>query len=121
MDFDAKKSEFPPTIVATPLRPDIVLWSRMSRVVVIIELTCPAKEDMFGAQLRKETKYSGLVDEINATEVWKPMLFTLEVGARGLVGLSTHKTSVRLGFTSSQAKVLCKRLSSVVVRCSYAV
>ena len=72
-------------------------------------------------QLRKETKYSGLVDEINATEVWKPMLFTLEVGARGLVGLSTHKTFVRLGFTSSQAKVLCKRLSLVVVRCSYAV
>jgi hypothetical protein len=92
----------------------------MSRVVVLIELTCPAEEGMFNAQLRKETKYSGLVDEINATE-WKPKLFTLEVGARGLVGLSTHKTLVRLGFTSSQANVLCKRLSSVVVRCSYVI
>jgi hypothetical protein len=74
---------------------------------------------MFNAQLRKETKYTGLLDDINATEVWKPVLFTLEVGARGLVGFSTQKTFVRLGFTSSQAKVLCKRLSSVVVRCSY--
>jgi hypothetical protein len=121
VDFDAKKAEFPPSILATPLRPDIVLWSRMSRVVVLIELTCPAEEGMFNAQLRKETKYSGLVDDINATEVWKPVLFTLEVGARGLVGLSTHKTFVRLGFTSSQAKVLCKKLSLVVVRCSYAI
>jgi ssDNA thymidine ADP-ribosyltransferase, DarT len=35
--------------------------------------------------------------------------------------LSTHKTFVRLGFTSSQAKALCKKLSTVVARCSYAV
>jgi hypothetical protein len=35
--------------------------------------------------------------------------------------LSSHKTFVRLGFTSVQAKALCKRLSSVVVRCSYAI
>ena len=80
VDFDSKKAEFPPSIVATPLRPDIVLWSRMSRVVVLIELTCPAEEGMFNAQLRKETKYTGLLDDINATEVWKPGAFTLEVG-----------------------------------------
>ena len=79
------------------------------------------EEGVFNAQLRKEAKYSELVADITATEVWKPMLFTLEVGARGLVGLSTHKTFVRLGLTSPQAKVLCKRLSSVVVRCSYAI
>ena len=76
---------------------------------------------MLKAQLRKETKYSALLDDINATEVWRPLLFTVEIGARGLVGLSTHKTFVRLGFTSSQAKALCKKLSSVVVRCSYAI
>ena len=77
VDFDAKKAEFPPTIVATSLRPDIVLFSQMSRVVVLIELTCPAEEGMINAQLRKETKYSALLDEINATGVWKPTLFTL--------------------------------------------
>ena len=121
VDFDAKKAEFPPAIVATSQRPDIVLWSRMSRIVVLIELTCPAEEGMLKAQLRKESKYSALLDNISATEVWRPLLFTVEIGARGLVGLSTHKTFVRLGFTSSQAKALCKKLSSVVVRCSYAV
>jgi hypothetical protein len=121
VDFDGKKAEFPPSIVATSLRPDVVLWSRMSRVVVLIELTCPAEEGMVKAQLHKETKYSGLLDDINATEVWKASLFTLEVGARGLVGLSVHKTFVRLGFTPSQAKAVCKKLSSVVVRCSSAI
>jgi hypothetical protein len=71
VDFDAKKVEFPPAILATPLRPDIVLWSQMSRVVVLIELTCPAEEGMRAAQLRKETKYSELLDSVNATNVWK--------------------------------------------------
>jgi hypothetical protein len=121
VDFDAKKVEFPPKILATSLRPDIVLWSEMSRVVLLIELTCPAEEGMAAAQLRKETKYSELLDSINATNVWKASLSTLEIGARGLVGLSSHKTFVRLGFTSSQARALCKRLSSVAVRCSYAI
>jgi hypothetical protein len=71
VDFDAKKVEFPPAIVATPLRPDIVLWSQMSRVVVLIELTCCAEEGMSPARLRKETKYTELVSEINGTKVWK--------------------------------------------------
>ena len=81
VDFDAKKVEFPPTILATSLRPDIVLWSEMSRVVLLIELTCPAEEGMAAAQLRKETKYSELLDSINATNVWKASLSTLEIGA----------------------------------------
>ena len=121
VDFDAKQAEFPAAIIATPLRPDIALWSQMSRVVVLIELTCPAEEGMRNAQLRKETKYTELLDNINSTNVWKASLWTIEIGARGLVGLSSHKTFVRLGFTSSQAKALCKTLSSVVARCSYAI
>jgi hypothetical protein len=121
VDFDAKQVEFPPTIIATSLRPDIVLWSVMSRIVLLIELTCPAEEGMAAAQLRKETKYAELLESINATNVWKASLSTLEIGARGLVGLSSHKTFVRFGSTSSQAKALCKRLSSVAVRCSYAI
>ena len=80
VDFDAKQVEFPPTILATSLRPDIVLWSEMSRVVVLIELTCPAEEGMAAAQLRQETKYSELLDNINATNVWKASLWTLEIG-----------------------------------------
>ena len=56
-----------------------------------------AEEGMGAAQLRKETKYSELLENINATHVRKASLWTLEIGARGLVGLSSHKTFVRLG------------------------
>ena len=46
---------------------------------------------------------------------------TVEVGARGLVGSSTHRAFVTLGLSSRQANALCKRLSVVVARCSYAI
>ena len=116
-----KQAQFPPTIIASPLRPDIVIWSKMARVVVLIELTCCAEEGVREAQLRKQTKYIPLVNEINATKLWKASLHTLEICARGLVATSSHKIFVTLGFTSSQARSLCKTLSRVVARRSYAI
>src|SRR4029079_4663869 len=61
------------------------------------------------------------VGEINDTGLWKASLFTLEVCARGLVGLSTQKAFVQLGFSSPQASKLCRKLSTVVARCSYSI
>ena len=60
-----KQAQFPPSIIATPLRPDIVIWSKMARVVVLIELTCCAEEGVREAQLRKQTKYIPLVNQCN--------------------------------------------------------
>src|SRR4051812_34590104 len=50
---------FPPAICSTALRPDAVLWSSLSRTVILLELTCPAEEGIEAAQIRKE-----------ATTVW---------------------------------------------------
>jgi hypothetical protein len=93
----------------------------MSRVVVLIELTCCAEEGIQAARLRKETKYTDLVSSINDTGLWKAQLLTLEIGARGLVATSSHRIFVGLGFSSGEAKSLCKILSRVVARCSYAI
>ena len=91
------------------------------RALLFSELTCCAEEGIRAAQLRKETKYTQLVSDINETKVWKASLRTLEIGARGLVGISSHKVFVESGFSSIQARALCRKLSAVVVRCSYAV
>ena len=120
VDYDQKNIVFPPTICPASQRPDIVIWSRMSRRVILLELTCPAEEGMQAAQTRKETRYVALMDEIRNAQ-WSPELFTIEVGARGLVGGSTFRTFVKLGFLASEANSLCKSLSVVVARCSYAV
>ena len=56
-----------------------------------------------------------------AEACWLPEMLTIEVGARGLVGGSTFRAFVKLGFLASEANALCKILSTIVARCSYAV
>ena len=120
IDFTHKKIVFPPVICSTNERPDIVLWSIMAHRVVLLELTCPAEEGIHAAQMRKETRYLGLIEEIK-TAGWTPDLLTVEVGARGLVGGSTFRSFVKIGFPASEANMLCKTLSVIVARCSYAI
>ena len=120
VDFDHRKITFP-FIVATDLRPDVVLWSALSRTVILLELTCPAEEGIAAAQIRKQSRYQDLLDEINATKTWKARLLTLEVGARGLVGSSTYHAFRVLGFSPPQTKTMVRGLSEIVVRCSYAI
>ena len=121
IDFKHCPLVFPPCICATSLRPDAVLWSMNSRTVILIELTCCAEEGVAAAQSRKEARYEDLLATIRETKMWTARLLTVEVGARGLVGSSTHRAFVTLGLSSRQANALCKRLSVVVARCSYAI
>ena len=120
-DYDNKKTIFPPAIFPTNERPDIVLWSRMSRNVILIELTCCAEEGIKAAEFRKQCRYFDLLNSINSSKTWTATLLTIEVGARGLVAGSTFRAFVKIGFPSREANVLCKTLSSVVARCSYAI
>ena len=94
---------------------------KLSRVVILLELTCCAEEGIAAAQVRKESRYQDLLTQIHETKEWTARLFTLEVGARGLVGSGTFRAFRTLGLSSLQANGLCKRLSEVVARCSYAV
>jgi ssDNA thymidine ADP-ribosyltransferase, DarT/zinc-binding in reverse transcriptase len=121
VDFEHRRIVFPPCIVPTNLRPDVVLWSMRSHVVILLELTCPAEEGISAAQIRKESKYDGLLETINETKTWKARLFTLEVGARGLVASRTYRAFRVLGLSNTQTKSLVKCLSEIVVRCSYAI
>ena len=50
-----KRLYFPPDIVVTDLRPDIVIWSKSARTVVIGELTVPWETNV---DERREFKYT---------------------------------------------------------------
>jgi hypothetical protein len=121
VDYEDNKMVFPPLICSTNLRPDVVIWSKLTREVILLELTVCAEEGIDAAQLRKESKYTNLLEEINATKCWKAQLFTLEIGARGLVSSRAYGTFTKLGLTGRSAKKLCKALSTVAARCSYAI
>lgn len=121
VDYEHSMMVFPPEIYATSLRPDIVIWSRRTTEVILIELTVCAEEGINAAQLRKEARYTELLEAINATKCWHATLATLEIGARGLVHSTTFRTFTDLGFPAPQANKLCKSLSAVAARCSYAI
>ncbi|KAL5016444.1 hypothetical protein ScPMuIL_006033, partial [Solemya velum] len=54
------KTTFPGEVITTTLRPDIVLWSRTSRQVILVELTVPWETRLEEAHERKLTKYQDL-------------------------------------------------------------
>src|SRR6476469_10989877 len=114
--MNTRKSSFLQTY-PTSERPDIVIWSRMSRAVVLLELTCCAEEGVKAAQLRKEVRYHELVENLNSS-TWNATLLTVEVGARGLIGNGTFRAFVKLGLPPQTATSLCKTLSVVVARCT---
>ena len=57
------KLKFPQDIVDTRLRPDVLLLSRKSKQLVMVELTVPWEERMEEAYARKKEKYEHLVQD----------------------------------------------------------
>ena len=97
-----------------------MIWSALSRTVILLELTCCAEEGIEGAQIRKEARYAELLKQIEEQK-WTATLLTLEIGARGLVGSRTFRSFVVLGFSVRSANTLCKSLSDIASRCSYGI
>ena len=121
VDTEFNRLVFPPEIYSTPQRPDIVIWSASIKVVLLLELTCPAEENFDKAHLRKEIRYSDLCREINKSTGWRAHHHPFEVGARGFVARSTRSLLSRLGFSSCLKSSTVKNLSSIVARASYTI
>ena len=62
VDLD-KKLVFPPEIITTNLRPDLVLWSTSQKSVFIVELTVPWEAAVGEAYERKQLKYTDIAAE----------------------------------------------------------
>ena len=118
VDFTHNNVPFPVCICVTDERPDIVIWSPSTKTVILVELTCPAEENIRDAQHRKTSKYAGLVGQIRDNN-WTCHFFTIEVGARGFVASSLPHCLRNLGFSNSNTKIACQVASRSAARCSY--
>ena len=108
---------FPPEVAATMLRPDIVIWSREARTVVMIELTVPWETRIEEANERKRTKYHPLVQECGQRG-WKAWCLPVEIGSRGFPGQSLWKALRILGVTGAVRKRICGDLSKTTEQAS---
>ena len=77
-----RKLVISPDIAATTLRPDIVIISRSSRNILLLELTVPWEENSETAHEMKTAKYQELCEEIRSNG-WKVTETAIEVGYRG--------------------------------------
>ena len=110
---------FPPVIVATSLRPDMVIWSETTKTVVIMELTVPSEDNVADAAFRKTSKYQDLIASCTLNG-WKVRFHTIEVGCRGFVAFSFRTCLRLLGCTNPTIKLASSRVSKTALRCSYA-
>ena len=116
VDFRDNQKPFPPEILVTKDRPDVVIFSRVKKVVIIVELTSPSEENLEKWRYTKKKKYDLLAEHIREASVWTPHVLTVEVGARGFV--ASHATYVfnRLGLIDRN---LTTKLSRTAIRASH--
>ena len=109
---------FPPHIMQTSLRPDLVIYSNNTKQVILLELTVPTEDNIVQWHVKKEDKYEKLIDDIRMNQ-WRGYVFGIEVGSRGYVAKSLGFALGKLGLGQSAIKSLRKNVSLICLRSSY--
>ena len=110
----------PVFLAVSTLRPDILLFSRSTKKVIIIELTCPCEENMSQWHEEKSQKYYPLCCSIRSNG-WSVYFYAIEVGAQGFCADSVRSCLRSLGFNNRLCRKTLQTLSSVSLRCSFEV
>lgn len=103
---------FPPEIVATTLRPDLVLWC-----VNIIELTVPWESSAAEAYERKKLRYTDLAEDAQQ-RVWRARVYPVEIGCRGFVAASSIRVLKDLGIQGQPLRQTIKSVSEAAEKSS---
>ena len=112
------------TIHTTTLRPDIVLVEKKSKVVTLIELSCPDDENMSKRRTFKQEKYRTLVQNAT-TNHWNAELHTIEISTRGFHNGSLRRTLSAIGThwmrppSKSAINAMCAITSEMCLHASY--
>ena len=112
-----KKLIFPEEVTHTTLRPDIVIWSRSPKYMILIELTVPWEERVEEAYETKKGKYQELADTCRERG-WKTWVFPVEVGCRGFPSQSVWKMLGAVGMRGKQRKSAIQALGKAAERAS---
>ena len=61
------------------------------------------------------------MNQISVDTNWTPLFFTIEAGVCGFVARSVEHTLLRLGISRRIFSKVCKNLSLIAARCSFAI
>lgn len=107
---------FPEKIAASPLRPDELIFSEMTKTLIMIELSIVSEDLAPGRHKEKTDKYAELVTQCMQNG-WKVFLFAIEMGSRGLAASSLYTLRRQLGLE----KLTIWKMSKMALRCSYVI
>lgn len=113
-DLD-RKLRFPQQITVTSFQPDIVLWSTITKTVIMVELTVPLWEDSLESAYEKKEKYADLSTAYTEAR-WSAFTYPVEVSCRGFTGTSTQRIPKSLGVRGAR---LSKALKDVAEQVSF--
>lgn len=112
-----KKLKFPIEIAKTNLRPDILIWSRSTKTVFLIELTVPWDDNIAKAYKRKMLRYKGLLRACKSNG-WNATTYPVEVGCRGTSGESCYKLLSDIGILNNEQESLIQKMKETAEKCS---
>ena len=115
MKVDLRQKLVFPDVVKTSLHPDIVIWSKIPKMMILVELTVPWKERTDEANKRKRSKYQGLAD-LCREKGFSTWVFPVEVGCRGFPAQSVWKTLGALGMKGKSRKSSVRALNRAAER-----
>ena len=116
MKADLKQQlQFPQEIALTTLRPDIVIWSRNPKRVVLVELTVPWEEQIEESHELKRAKYEDLAQTCRENG-WNTWVFLIEVGCRGFPSQSVWRMLGALGIKGRTRKCIVHALGKTAER-----
>jgi len=113
-----KQYTFPPHILVTSQRPDILLFNNTLKLCLLIELTAGSEEKMHERHEEKEFRYTQMKMQI-AENGWTALGYSIEVCARGFTSryLKTLLHLLRIPNDLIQSIIIA--LTRLAVNCSY--
>ena len=113
MQVDLKrKLVFPEEVAVTSLRPDMILLSRSTKTILVVELTVPWEDRLAISHQLKKAKYQDLIDEA-LLKGWYAALFSIEVGCRGFPATSVRYFLQKIGLEPRLLKKATAELATV--------
>lgn len=114
MDTYEKHYKIPEDLAITTSRPDIFLFSKQIKRIVLVELTVPWETNIPKDHVFKVNKYYDLTNELTKNG-YVVSLYAVEVGARGIPAKSLYNLLKDLGLTRSAVSSILERVSKAAL------
>ena len=105
-------------------KPDLVIISRQSKSIALLELTCPLERNLHKANSFKNDKYASMQEDLEARG-WKVHLVPFEVSSRGQILKHTQHniftTLKHFNIKIHAQKKLIRSLSKISLLCTFSI